>query len=123
MTKENTSVHVQIDDPIDLRKEILNCAIKFNQLLRDHENNRILRAKKEHYKNQVHRLLKQIKIEIKDLTEILPNVDIKLPKQQVLDLPKIIHGPTTPVIKEKPPEILDKFEREISEIKDKIRNL
>lgn len=118
----NSPVHVQIDDPVALRKQVLNCAIKFNEVLKGSDSSKILRAKREHYKKQVSGLLKDLKQDIKILVSELPEVDIKEVKvkevkREEIDLNSVISKPRVEH------RHVNKLDSEIADIKKRLRNL
>lgn len=118
MNEKNQPVHVQLDNPVKLRKDILNCAIRFNECLMVFESSKIVRARKEYYKKQINGLFKELKNEVKELIDNLPEVDIKEPK--TVNVMEIINKPEA--VKEAP-DNFNKFDAEIAEIKNRLKSL
>ncbi|HLC37591.1 MAG TPA: hypothetical protein VJJ53_02320 [Candidatus Nanoarchaeia archaeon] len=94
-TEKQSDVHVQIEDPIYVRKQILNTAINAAEILKHYEVIKEIKHRKKQYQEK----LKEVFNEIQELRNKLEG-DLPKVKEEVEHKPK--HVPLmTPLPKEK----------------------
>src|SRR3989344_6400655 len=116
MIEVHEAVHVRIAKPITYRKKILESAIDTTRLLQKFEYFKTVRDKKEFYR-------KQFKTTINEIKNMINDLEIKeLPEtKSIREKPTIkerIEG-----IKEKPSSAMDRLDKDLMSIQDKLKNL
>ena len=120
-------VHIMLDTPLLLRKEILSAAIDATKLLKSYEELTVLKLKKAKTLNYLQREMKTIKRLSKEFNEhTLPTVPHELPSQ-----PKVVHHKEAlqrVIVKQaaapkKPHTEVDKLNAELRGIEEKLGNL
>jgi len=103
MAKEKSSkshgvMHVQVEGPIDLRKQVLNTAINSAEILNHYEVLREIKHRKKQYQQKLREVLKE-------LNELKAKLDSDLPEVKDFDHKKTKYiAPMTPLPKPKKEE-------------------
>ena len=119
MKKENT-IHVKINEPTELRRNILEAAIESAESLKIYEKTKAIRRNKKTQEKELKAIMKELKLAIDLLDKNLPwagTEEIK-PKPKILK-PKKIEEPRQ-IIK---PEPKSRLEMDLEEIKRKLSRL
>lgn len=128
--KDHNVIHVELEEPIELRKNILKTAIDITDSQKSCQTLNTIKLEKEHYKKELKKVLGLLDAEIKKIDEILPQIKREEPKPVEEN-----------VVKEKPKHILtrpqlekidkavqktiskDKLSSELEELGRKLRSL
>ena len=115
--KENTKefIHVKINKPIALRKEILKTAINTTKLMQTYSGLTLLRQAKKALIEDLRTLRNDIVLNERQLQELLP----KLPEEQVNEEQNEIHKVET--LKED--HDIEKLKKELFAIESKLKEL
>ncbi len=119
MIEVHEAVHVRIAKPITYRKKILESAIDTTRLLQKFEYFKAVRDKKEFYK-------KQLKTTINEINNLINDLEIKeLPETKSIKEKSTIKDKIQGIssIKEKPSSAMDKLDKDLMSIQDKLKNL
>lgn len=115
MPRISSQLHVQVNNPIDKRREILESAVTSTELLQRYQDFKKIRQEKNKQRAIFKKLIKEINMLMKELEiQELPSTG-KKPKQI-----KQIKEKTITVIQ---PKSTDKLTRDLQEIQDKLNNL
>ena len=91
MVKGEESVHVRIEQPVELRKEILNAAIEATTILRFYEHYKLIREQKDKKIQKLEKLLHSLKSDLRKLNRELPKIkEPKKKKAKITETEKII---------------------------------
>jgi len=122
MKNSSNIMHVMVENPVTLRKEILKSAIDSTKLLKHYEDTRYTRAKKVAAMNDFKENLDKLKELLNNLQSTLPIIEEKeeAGEEEVKTVkPKVIKGEMKPM-KAKPKSRLD---IELEEIEEKLRRI
>lgn len=126
-SSDTSILHVQIDNPTDVRRNILESAINSAEILKNYEKYREIRHRKKQYMERFAKISKEIKEEINKLEDNLPEIkeEVKKPEiprvteqKPVVKVKKVVHK--EPIIKQQPKS---KLEQDIDEIRKKLARL
>lgn len=122
----STIMHVGIENPKNLRKEILSSAVDTVQALKEFEIHKKVNKEKGIYRKHFIQIIKELSLSIHELQEMMPIIHVAQPHEQEPE--KVVPAPKVqkPVIKKpvrKKNKELDKLESDISNLKDKIASL
>ena len=122
MIQISSSVHTRIENGLELRKEILETALRTTELIqrfKDYKN----------YNSEKKKLITKFKKDVKELKEVVNNLELKdLPKEYESEMisPEIkeIIKPVEQIRREiQRPIIKSEIERELDTLRDKISSL
>lgn len=122
MIQISSSVHTKIENGLELRKEILETALRTTELIqrfKDYKN----------YNSEKKKLITKFKKDVKELKEVVNNLELKdLPKEYESEMisPEIkeIIKPVEQIRREiQRPIIKSEIERELDTLRDKISSL
>jgi len=139
--KYKMSVHAKIDEPLELRKEIMECAVISTDAINSEDNLKELNKQKKKLKTQLKNNLADLKKSIKQFEKLLPAIPqeekmrAKREELRILmqnEMAEEMGGQIKPVnqikreldkIKGRDPKILKKKAANLSEREDLRRNL
>lgn len=126
--KDNSIIHVEIEESIELRKNILKTAIDVTDSQKSYQTIKRINIEKEHYKKELKRVLSLLDAEIKKVDELLPKIKIEKPKEEHIVKEKQMHILTRPQV-DKIDKVVqktvhqDKLSSELEELGRKLRSL
>lgn len=125
MVKSKDVMHVELEEPVDLRKDILKTAIDITKVQKTFQDLKKKKLEKEHYKKELKKIFNLLKSEIVKLEELLPEIKIEKTKSEKPKEEKMKVITKKDLSKEKIIKIqkTDKFSSEIEELNKKLRNL
>ena len=125
LEKEDDLFFVEIREPADVRKEVLESQKIVIGGLQRYENIKFLRAKKAESIHKLKSELKELSKELSELKSILPSAGIKVvskPKKKAKSV-KEEEVKEEEHVKEKPANELEKLEAELHDIEKKLSSL
>ncbi|MBI2144351.1 hypothetical protein HYU17_04350 [Candidatus Woesearchaeota archaeon] len=131
MTKSDEVVYVGLEEPVNLRRAVLESSKSMVKLLKGQQSIRELRATKYRTTEELRSITAQINELIAQAKQLLPQMDsVNIPQPEKEDRPEKAAKPKAkqaPVKKLKPQPIVethtDKLERELHEIEKKLKTL
>ena len=129
MKEQEDPVYVGLDNPVEIRRALLESSKSLIKILQENES-------RKHKREQKHKLIMELKETIKELTGLLSELKSQLPKVKISSLPKK-PKPVAPVAFTKvknttpvklPPRPVhlteaQKLEKELKDIEDKLGRL
>src|SRR5574341_1515112 len=115
------SIHTRIDEPITMRKDLLECAIDCAEILRSVENVKKIHDEREIVKKQLKIVMGKLGVLNSRLYRDLPTVQRERPVADTSEIPKI--KPVKP--RPKKPRIIsheDQANRELEDLRRKIES-
>jgi len=119
MKKENSQLHIRIDEPVELRKGILESAIDVAESLKLYEGVKAIKRNKNLYKKALKTRVKELRTAVERLEKNLPKVSTDEPKQKQAVGPK--ESEPTKRIRLVGPK--SKLETDLEEIRAKLNKL
>ena len=126
--KEEEIVYVGIDDPVSLRREVLEASKSLVRVLKGQHSLRDVRTTKHKLIEDLRNKVTEIGQLVADARQILPKMEMPLPeekKEMPVKITKSAAPKAKPAIQPRAriePHI-DKFERELQDIENKLRSL
>lgn len=128
--KEEDIVYVGIDDPVSLRKDILEASKSLVRVLKGQHGLRDVRTTKHKLIEELRNKVTEIGRLVAETRELLPKTEISLleeRKETAVKAKKIVAAATkakSPALPKPRAEAhIDKFERELQDIEDKLKSL
>jgi light-regulated signal transduction histidine kinase (bacteriophytochrome) len=123
MIQISSSIHTRIENGLELRKEILETALRTTELIQRFKDYK-------DYNSEKKKLITKFKKDVKELKEVVNNLELKdLPKEYTreLSIPEIkkIIKPSREITREilEKPIIKSEIERELDILRNKISSL
>lgn len=117
-------MHVNIENPVEQRREVLSSVIDSIQMLKNYERYKQMQQEKDIYRKEFRNVIKELNIIMKELQDKLPIIEEEI-KQKVA-VKKVQHKQPK-VVEEAPKHIVvkkvDKFEEEMKLLREKIKKL
>ena len=119
------SVHTRIDQPITIRKDLLECAIDCAEILRSVENVKRIHNERELEKKKLKVVMEKLRVLNSRFNKDLPQLPKeKAPKQEVVELePERPEPKPKKQPKPKAVSMEDKINKELEAIRSKIESL
>lgn len=119
----NEVMHVGLEEPAQMRKEILSIAVDSIQALKDFESHKKVNSEKGIYRKHFIRIVEDLSKSIHELKEMLPAVHIAPPMaEDVKEAEVKLIIIKKPVIK-KPKTHIEELENDINALREKIARL
>lgn len=121
MKKVNSQIHVRIDEPIKLRRILLESAIEAAESLKIYERFKAIRREKKRQEKELKAIIKELKIANEVLIKNLPLTDYGSKPKRIVTPKEIkeIKEPIKPrVVKHK-----SKLEMDLDSIREKLSKL
>ena len=130
MSQSNKSVFIQLHDPVTLRREILQTAVKAVETLEKYEYFREIRLLKKRKLKESRNLMHSLHSDIHNLINTLPETEIKEKEKRIINEARIMHNKkpihTHHHHKEKSPRSsteIKRLEEELEEIKSRLHSI
>jgi len=126
--KKEDVVYVGIDDPVSLRRDLLEASKSLVHVLKGQHSLRETRNEKHKLIEQLRGMVTEINVLLDDAKSLLPEAGVDLPPEEkprkivVVAAPKV-RKPATPPVPSKTEIHVDKFEKELRDIEDKLKSL
>lgn len=117
--EENEVIHVKIESPSEIRKNILKCALDTIEILKGREDFKKINHEEMKVKKELERHIQKLTTSVNAFSRELPV--IKGFKTTVKE--EKVEREDKEVIEKKEPEIEDRLNVELDEIRSKIENL
>lgn len=127
--RDSSIIHVELEEPVELRKGILKTAIDITEVQKSQQDFKRITKEKEHYKKELRKVFNFLKSEIEKLEEILPKPKLEEPKPEKKEeeekpkhiiTKKDIEKAEKRILKEKK---VDKLSSDLEDLSRKLRNL
>lgn len=118
-------MHVNIENPVEQRREVLSSVIDSIQMLKNYERYKQMQQEKDIYRKEFRNIIKELNIIMKELQDKLPVIEEEI-KHKVA-VKKTVPQKQQKVVEEAPKHIVvkkvDKFEEEMKLLREKIKKL
>ena len=129
MSQSNKSVFIQLHDPVTLRREILQTAVKAVETLEKYEYFKEIRLLKKRKLKESRNLMHSLHSDIHNLISTLPETEIKEKEKRIINEARIMHNKKplhTHHHKEKSHRSrteIKRLEEELEEIKSRLHSI
>jgi len=118
--KEESLFYVNLEEPVEIRRNILESSKEIVQLLQRYEKIRNIRVKKSSKITDLKKQTKEIAIMVAKLKQYLPKSGLRAPPAEKGETKVIRNNPVKKI--DRPPKI-NKLEAELKAIEDKLNRL
>ena len=124
--KEEDIMYVGIDDPVSMRRDILEASKSLVRVLKGQHSLRDARTIKHKLIEDLRNKVTEIGQLVADARQMLPKMEMQLPEEKEIKVPKITAATKTKEANAPRARIephIDKFERELQDIEEKLKSL
>ncbi len=125
--KEEDVVYVGIEDPVSVRRDILEASKSLVRVLKGQHGLKEARTTKHRLIEDLRNKVTEIGQLVAEARQMLPKMEMKLPEEKEAKAPKLkVAAAKTKAASAPKPRVeahIDKFEREIKDIEEKLKSL
>lgn len=118
MKTDNSQLHVRIDEPIKIRRNILESAIEAAEALKIYERFKAIRKEKVRQEKELKGIIKELAVAMDNLEKSLPSAPHEEKPKMYSIKPEVKEKPIKPRLEQK-----TKLEIDLDEIKEKLSRI